>query len=105
VPSSYRNDKAIAIGSAEYLKEKNPMCVITVRDLEGKDETIVIPPQRAAKVTIRFSRGKSGRRGLGPTPKQVSHPCPGLAVYLAALVGPPMPPPRKLHALKTAANA
>jgi hypothetical protein len=33
---SYRDDKAIAIGSAEYAKEKNPTVEVTVRDLAGR---------------------------------------------------------------------
>jgi hypothetical protein len=44
--NSYRDDKAIAIGSAEYAKERNPMAEVTVRDLQGEEETIVIPSQR-----------------------------------------------------------
>jgi hypothetical protein len=44
-PRGYRDDKAIAIGSAESLKERSPMCVITVRDLGGREGTVVIPPQ------------------------------------------------------------
>jgi hypothetical protein len=39
VPRSYRDDRDIAIGSAEYLKERNPTCEVAVRDLEGKGET------------------------------------------------------------------
>jgi hypothetical protein len=46
-PRSWRDDKAIAIGSAEYAKEKNPTAEVTVRDLLGEEETIVIPSQRA----------------------------------------------------------
>jgi hypothetical protein len=30
----------------EYPKEKNPMVEVTVRDLLGEEETIVIPSQR-----------------------------------------------------------
>jgi hypothetical protein len=45
-PRSYRDDKAIAIGSAEYAKQKNPMVEVTVRDLLGEEETIVILSQR-----------------------------------------------------------
>ena len=34
-----------AIEAARYLKFKNPMIDLTVRDLEGIEETIVIPSQ------------------------------------------------------------
>jgi hypothetical protein len=44
-PRSYRVDKQIAIDSAQYLKRKNPAVEVTVRDLEGIEGTIVIPPQ------------------------------------------------------------
>ena len=44
-PRSYRVDKQIAIESAQYLKRKNPNVEVTVRDLEGVEGTVVIPPQ------------------------------------------------------------
>jgi hypothetical protein len=40
-----RDLKQVAIESAEYFKSMNPMVEVTVRDLEGIDATIVIPPQ------------------------------------------------------------
>jgi hypothetical protein len=33
-------------GTAEYLKLKNPAANVTVRDLEGTEQTVVIPAQR-----------------------------------------------------------
>jgi hypothetical protein len=44
-PRSYRVDRQIAIESAQYLKRKNPNVEVTVRDLEGVEGIIVIPPQ------------------------------------------------------------
>jgi hypothetical protein len=44
-PRSYRDDRQIAIESAQYLKRKNPNVEVTVRDLEGIEGTVVIPPQ------------------------------------------------------------
>jgi hypothetical protein len=44
-PRSYRVDRQIAIESAQYLKRKNPNVEVTVRDLEGVEGTVVIPPQ------------------------------------------------------------
>jgi len=41
-PRSYRDDRDIAIGSTEYLKEKNPRCEVAVWDLKGKEDTVVI---------------------------------------------------------------
>jgi hypothetical protein len=35
-----------AIEGAQYLKLKNPHAEVTVRDLEGVEETIVIQPQQ-----------------------------------------------------------
>jgi hypothetical protein len=51
VPRSYRDDRDIAIGSAEYLKERNPTCEVAVRDLEGRERLVIkwrqtIPPSR-----------------------------------------------------------
>ena len=44
-PRSYDHSKQLAIQGAQYLKLKNPHADVTVRDLEGVEETIVIPPQ------------------------------------------------------------
>lgn len=40
-PRSYRDDRALVIEGAEFLKAKNPHTEVTVRDLET-DEKIVI---------------------------------------------------------------
>jgi hypothetical protein len=45
-PRSYDHSKQLAIQGAQYLKLRNPGADVTVRDLEGVDETIVIEPQR-----------------------------------------------------------
>jgi hypothetical protein len=45
-PRSYDHSKQLAIEGAQYLKLKNPHADVTVRDLEGVEETIVIPPQQ-----------------------------------------------------------
>jgi hypothetical protein len=42
VPRSYRDDRTIAIESAEYLKERNPLSTIKVRDLLGEFDTVEI---------------------------------------------------------------
>ena len=44
-PRSYDHSRQLAIEGAQYLKLKNPHADVTVRDLEGVEETIVIPPQ------------------------------------------------------------
>jgi hypothetical protein len=44
-PRSYRVDRQIAVESAQYLKRKNPNVEVTMRDLEGVEGTVVIPPQ------------------------------------------------------------
>src|SRR3981189_3076556 len=44
-PRTYSHNMQLAIEAAEYLKLKNPAVEITVRDLEGAMETVVIPPQ------------------------------------------------------------
>jgi hypothetical protein len=45
-PRSYDHSKQLAIEGAQYLKLKNPHADVTVRDLEGVEETIVIQPQQ-----------------------------------------------------------
>jgi hypothetical protein len=45
-PRTYDHDRQRAIEAAEYLKLKNPAVEMTVRDLEGVEETIVIPAQQ-----------------------------------------------------------
>ena len=45
-PRSYDRSKQLAIEGAQYLKLKNPNADVTVRDLEGIEETIVIPAQQ-----------------------------------------------------------
>jgi hypothetical protein len=45
-PRTYDHKRELAIQAAEYLKLKNPAANVTVRDLEGTEETIVIPQQR-----------------------------------------------------------
>jgi hypothetical protein len=45
-PRTYDRDRQLAIDAAEYLKLKNPAASVTVRDLEGTEETVVIPAQR-----------------------------------------------------------
>jgi hypothetical protein len=45
-PRTYDHKRELAIQAAEYLKLKNPAADVTVRDLEGTEETVVIPPQR-----------------------------------------------------------
>ena len=44
-PRTYDHSKQLAIEAAQYLKRKNPHADVTVRDLEGIEETIVIPTQ------------------------------------------------------------
>jgi hypothetical protein len=44
-PRSYDRSKQLAIEGAQYLKLKNPHADVTVRDLEGVEDAIVIPPQ------------------------------------------------------------
>jgi hypothetical protein len=44
-PRTYRDDHAIAIDSARYLKFKNPMVEVTLRDLETGETTVIkVPP-------------------------------------------------------------
>jgi hypothetical protein len=45
-PRSYDHSKQLAIEGAHYLKLKNPHADVSVRDLEGVEETIVIPAQQ-----------------------------------------------------------
>ncbi len=45
-PRTYDHKREFAIQAAEYLKFKNPAANVTVRDLEGSEDTIVIPQQR-----------------------------------------------------------
>jgi hypothetical protein len=40
-PRTYRDDKTIAIDSARYLKFKNPMVEVTLRDLETGETTLI----------------------------------------------------------------
>jgi hypothetical protein len=43
-PRTYRDDHTIAIDSARYLKYKNPMVEVTLRDLEtGETTSIKVP--------------------------------------------------------------
>ena len=42
-PRTYDRNKQLAIEAAQYLKSKNPNSDITVRDLDGLEETISIP--------------------------------------------------------------
>ena len=48
-PRSNRDDKAIAIGAAEYLKYKHPHAEVTVHDRETGDTITIkaVPPGRA----------------------------------------------------------
>jgi hypothetical protein len=43
-PRTYRDDKTIAIDSARYLKFKNPMVEVTMRDLETGETTMIQVP-------------------------------------------------------------
>jgi hypothetical protein len=45
-PRTYDHSKQLAIEAAKYLKLKNPAADVTVRDLEGSVETVVIPAQQ-----------------------------------------------------------
>jgi hypothetical protein len=45
-PRSYDHSRQLAIEGAQYLKLKNPHADVTVRDLEGVEETIVISAQQ-----------------------------------------------------------
>ena len=45
-PRTYDHKRELAIEAAQYLKRKNPHADVTVRDLEGAEETIVIQWQR-----------------------------------------------------------
>jgi hypothetical protein len=45
-PRTYDHKKELAIQAAQYLKLKNPAAEVTVRDLEGTEQTVVIPAQR-----------------------------------------------------------
>jgi hypothetical protein len=45
-PRTYDHKRALAIEAAKYLKLKNPAANVTVRDLEGTEETIIIPAQQ-----------------------------------------------------------
>ena len=40
-PRSYRDIKAVAIASAEFLKSKNPPSEVAVKDLESGEVTVV----------------------------------------------------------------
>jgi hypothetical protein len=45
-PRTYDHKRELAIEGAQYLKMKNPNVDVTVRDLEGVEETIVIQWQQ-----------------------------------------------------------
>jgi hypothetical protein len=45
-PRTYDHKRELAIQAAEYLKIKNPAANVTVRDLEGTEQPVVIPAQR-----------------------------------------------------------
>jgi hypothetical protein len=45
-PRTYDHDRELAIEAAQLLKRKRPHVDVTVRDLEGVEETIVIPAQQ-----------------------------------------------------------
>jgi hypothetical protein len=45
-PRTYDHKRTLAIEAAKYLKLKNPAANVTVRDLEGTEETIIIPAQQ-----------------------------------------------------------
>jgi hypothetical protein len=44
-PRTYDHNMQLAIEAAEYFKLKNLAAEVTVRDLEGDVETVVIPAQ------------------------------------------------------------
>jgi hypothetical protein len=44
-PRTYDCSKELAILAGRYLKAKNPNVEVTVRDLQGADETMVVPAQ------------------------------------------------------------
>jgi hypothetical protein len=41
-PRTYDHKRELAIEAGQYLKQKNPNSDVTLRDLEGVEETIVI---------------------------------------------------------------
>jgi hypothetical protein len=41
-PRTYDHKRELAIEAGQYLKQKNPNSDVTVRDLEGVEETMVI---------------------------------------------------------------
>jgi hypothetical protein len=45
-PRTYDHKRELAIEAAEYLKLKNPAANVIVRDLEGTEETLIIPTQQ-----------------------------------------------------------
>jgi hypothetical protein len=45
-PRTYDHKRELAIEAAEYLKLKNPAADVNVRDLEGTEQTIIIPTQQ-----------------------------------------------------------
>jgi hypothetical protein len=56
-PRTYDHKRELAIiSSSEYLKLKNPAANVTVRDLEGTEETIIIAAQQPRPSLRRSSR-------------------------------------------------
>ena len=53
-PRTCDHKRELAIEAAKYLKLKNPVADVTVRELEGIEETIVIPPQRPSAPVVEF---------------------------------------------------
>ena len=41
-PRSYRDIKAVAVGSAEFLKGRNPHSEVAVKDLQTGEVTVVV---------------------------------------------------------------
>jgi hypothetical protein len=45
-PRTYDRNRELAIEAGQYLKQKNPNVDVTVRDLEGVEETVIIQWQQ-----------------------------------------------------------
>jgi hypothetical protein len=46
-PRTYDRNRELAVEAGQYLKQKNPNVDVTVRDLEGVEETVVIQWQQS----------------------------------------------------------
>jgi len=66
--SSTRARNFSAIEGAQYIKLKNPHADVTVRDLEGVEETIVIAPQQPQDPEVAARQTQRAQCVAAPSP-------------------------------------